>query len=333
MHISIYDDMNPQQFKEYYKTCRETLFCLKENVNATVSTINNLLHSKDGLSINVQRYQKIPPDPKHFDLGRCKNTKESLEKKSVKVKDLLDKVERRRANLFDEKQKLYKSYTSFELEYYDDFITKLNIAIKELSMILSKVTHSHTELSKRIKPFQGNEAEGRRRSRRKKEQKRKKRNRHITVKVKSANRICTILCKEALVKKPKGKDPIIDRKIEADEFQRLAHTKLSPKLHLAGMELLLSLDAFNTLECKENAESVCSVLRAKKHLQVSKKPRRDEHKNEDKTQKTLLGWLNKAPAPNEPDETSEESIASDESDNESNDSSWSSDYENEQSQN
>ena len=58
MFDRVYNDMNPVQFKEYYKTSRETLYVLNEKKESQISIASNILAvNSSGQSKNIQKYK------------------------------------------------------------------------------------------------------------------------------------------------------------------------------------------------------------------------------------------------------------------------------------
>ena len=99
-----------------------------------------------------------------------------------------------------------------------------------------------------------------------------------------------MICNEALVHKAQGQLPKLKRQLTVNEFKTLNHKLLKPKMHLNGLEFLITLNAFPD-KCSSDAESIVSVL---KHRRITCASKQNVKKSKDSKQLAkgnILNWL------------------------------------------
>ncbi len=288
--------MNPEQFKEYYKTTRETLWMYMQESENAKSKIKKLLESESAHAMNIRRYKEYPKTPNVGDLKRCQNTMDEIDRVMKTAEDVRKKIEKQRATLFNpDTVQLKQMYRSVELNKYDLILDQISSSVKESQDIRSKLQCTLSKLRESFSQVRAEAAEHKRKKQQKKDVIKKKRRRTVQSKVKSANKVTQLLCAENLVTRESGKQPELKRKITSEEFKNFDNIKLLPKLHLKGLALLIQLHAF---ENEERAESILGTLTA-----ISIKPKADKPKpkklkeTEKKSQAAFMAnWLSSKPS-------------------------------------
>ena len=296
MFDRVYNDMNPVQFKEYYKTSRETLYVLNEKKESQISIASNILAvNSSGQSKNIQKYKNPPKDVQAGDLRRCENTLKYVQEVFEHINDVKEEIEGRRNALFEpQKHILKKQYEIVELNLLDKWLEELQETFKSIQKLLDDLKYTYQQIRKRVRPDEADIAERKRKARVSKESKRREKARKLKRKITSANKVTILMCNEALVHKAQGQLPKLKRQLTVNEFKALNHKLLKPKMHLNGFEFLITLNAFPD-ECSNDIESIVSVLKHRRITCASKQNVQRRKAAKQPAKSTILNWLKKSP--------------------------------------
>lgn len=297
MYEKVYEIMNPEQFKEYYFTVRETLWTLKTKQEFQVQIINNLINPNgSGQSMNVMRYQTYPASVDVSDVRRCENTLKHAEKTHQAVVDVKVEVEKKRALLFDAVSHRVKYHRTLELEKLDSFIENLKRTSDKATSAIDNMKHTYGQLKKNILPQEANKAEKHRLKDQRKHNDKRNRRRTIQAEVRSANKVSQILAQKNAVSLLQGQKPALVYRFVQNDMHSLNNQKLLPKFHLSGLKLLIKLEAF----CDETmpaAESLVSVLEERKRQHGFRHTGAKDPKPQCiKPSNTLSAWLQYKPS-------------------------------------
>ena len=173
LYCEIYTAISPLQFKEYVSAQqihRWRQVSKRKDHERTFNDLNSS-DSKNGNSINVNKYSKDNVNFTSCDVSRAENTKEHLTTVLEKFEAHRENLLALRAQLFNANSILKKIWKANELKFYDKEISCYANMIKIMSEKLDEVTATSVLLRRRFFFKDVDEAKERLSKKRKKENK------------------------------------------------------------------------------------------------------------------------------------------------------------------
>lgn len=224
-------------------------------VNEEVAQLekSTLFNTQDGFDVNIRKYKEVPPRPEAIDVKSCHSSMSRLAAFEEKAAKLIERLLNRRRELYDVMH-VPKAWATNEIAYIDE-------QLKKLSTCQPGVSNTHKVLSTRFSNHTVEIEERKRVSIRKKEQRKKEKKTKQNVGKKQAYKLVVELQDKEFA------DNLVMAQQSAHKLstKNLGKMRLLPRFHIAAIEYLLTIDAFDDPKA---AEALVDILRARKALRA-----------------------------------------------------------------
>lgn len=226
-------------FKEYLESPQSFRWEVVQELKDLQKVSESLQHHAWGVGHNVGRYKEFPNDPKPADVRRAEQRLNTIESFSESMNNIKKKLQQRRGNLFKSDHACY-SWAGNELSFIIDHLKTVQGLCDNILKLGNAVKNTNLILNKRIQMMDVDTGKRIRKQRQKKEQINSLRRRKEKVAVKQAKKILTACCPDKVVSDFVPKPKI---KLKVSELN-LSSLRLTPKLHLRGVQYLLNIGAW-----------------------------------------------------------------------------------------